>query len=340
MSNFLSPCEETYLRSQHRLEKNGRIRDRIKAVLLSNKGWSHVRIAEALFLDDETVARHIREYQESEKLHLGSGGSHSKLSVEQSEELIEHLSAQVYVKVEDICIHVLSHYGVNYTISGMTSWLHFHGFSYKKPKGSPAKANPVHQADWIGFYEDLQNTTPKDEPIEFGDGVHPTMATKISYGWIRTGTDKLISTTGSRTRMNLMGSINLEDMGVTIRDYDTLNSESMSQHFDLLKEKYPGAPRIHLILDQGRYNTSQETKKAAKNKGIVIHYLPAYSPNLNPIERLWKVMNEYVRDNRYFENAKEFRRSILEFFKITWPKIALDMTDRINDNFQYLKPTL
>lgn len=340
MSNFLSSSEETYLRSQHRLEKNRRVADRMKAVLLSHKGWSHVRIAEALFLDDETVARHIREYQESEKLHLDSGVSYSKLSAEQSEELIQHLSQEVYVKVEEICSHVLSHYGVNYTVPGMTSWLHSHGFSYKKPKGSPAKANPLDQLNWIGFYEDLQNTTPEDEPIEFGDGVHPTMATKISYGWIRTGTDKLISTTGSRTRMNLMGSINLEDMGVTIQDYETLNSESMGHHFDLLRAKYPDAPRIHLILDQGRYNTSQETKEAGQNKGIVIHYLPTYSPNLNPIERLWKVMNEYVRNNRYFENAKEFRRSILDFFKITWPKIARDMTDRINDNFQCLKPTL
>ena len=37
--------------------------------------------------------------------------------------------------------------------------------------------------------------------ILFGDGVHPTMATKITYGWIRTGTRKPIATTSSRTRL-------------------------------------------------------------------------------------------------------------------------------------------
>lgn len=340
MSNFLSPSEETYLKSQHRLEKNGRVRDRIKAVLLSNKGWSHARISEALFLDDETISRHIKDYKETQKLHLNSGGSVSKLSCQQTSELMSHLTEEVYVKVQDICLHVLSRYGVSYTVSGMRSWLHSHGFSYKKPKGTPAKADPVLQAQWIDFYEDLQNTTPEDEPIEFGDGVHPTMATKVTYGWIRKGTDKLISTTGNRARMNLMGSINLESMDVTIGDYEKLNSISMDAHFSLLRSKYPTAPKIHLILDQGRYNTSADTQKAARKKGIVLHYLPTYSPNLNPIERLWKVMNEYVRNNRYFENEKDFRKSILEFFQKTWPKIAPDMIHRINDNFQTLKSAL
>jgi|TARA_B100001964_G_C14113059_1_gene544784 transposase len=340
MNQLLSSSEETRLRSQHRLEKNRRKADRLKAVLLSNKGWSHLRIAEALFLDDETVARHIKEYKETQKLSLDSGGSSSKLTVEQSSELTTHLMEEVYVKVADVCVYVLSKYGVFYTVSGMRSWLQSHKFSYKKPKGTPAKADPEAQAKWIETYEKLMNTLPEDEPIEFGDGVHPTMTTKVTYGWIRTGTDKPILTTGNRTRMNLMGSINLESMEVTIGDYERLNSEAMRSHFSCLRDKYPTATSIHLILDQGSYNTSAETKKSAEEMGIVLHYLPPYSPNLNPIERLWKVMNEYVRNNRFFHSAKEFRRSILDFFEKTWPKIAPNMTDRINDNFQRLKSAL
>ncbi|MCK5819333.1 MAG: transposase, partial [Psychromonas sp.] len=54
----------------------------------------------------------------------------------------------------------------------------------------------------------------------------------------------------------------------------------------------------------------------AKNLNIILHYLPPYSLNLNPIERLWKVMNEYARNNKYFSTAKEFWRSIDEFFLI------------------------
>ena len=340
MKTFLSQSEEEQLRKQHRREKNGRVRDRIKSVLLSNKGWSYMEIAEALLLDDETISRHVKEYKEKKKLFLESGGSASNLSISQTEELIDHITTQTYVKVKEICAHVKTKYGVFYTVSGMTSWLRSHGFSYKKPKGTPAKADPEKQAEWLKYYAKLLNTTPEDEPIEFGDGVHPTMATKVSYGWIRTGTDKLISTTASRTRMNRMGSINLENMGVTIAPYETINSLSMDQHFSLLRSKYPTAQRIHLILDRGSYNTSAETKKSAREKGIVLHYLPPYSPNLNPIERLWKIMNEQCRNNRFFTSAKEFRRSIMDFFEITWPKISHDMVDRINDDFQLLKSAL
>ena len=65
----------------------------------------------------------------------------------------------------------------------------------------------------------------------------PMTATKIGYGWIRKGTDKLIETTASRTRMNLLGSISLETMKVTIRSYKTMNSRAMADHFKKLRPK-------------------------------------------------------------------------------------------------------
>lgn len=205
MNGFLTSSEEQYLRTQHRLEKNRRVADRIKAVLLSHRGWTCQRIAEALLIDDETVATHIKEYKDSQKLHLNSGGSVSKLSAEQSEELVQHLCDHTYVRVGDICAYVLKTYGVSYTISGMTGWLHSHYFSYKQPKGTPCKADPQAQESWVKAYEKLMTEVSEDEPILFGDGVHPTMATKVTYGWIRKGQDKLIETTASRTRMNCLG---------------------------------------------------------------------------------------------------------------------------------------
>jgi hypothetical protein len=50
-----------------------------------------------------------------------------------------------------------------------------------------------------------------------------------------------------------------------------------------------------------------------------IRYYTALSsstqPHLNPIERLWKVMNEYARNSQYFATAKKLRASIETFFK-------------------------
>ena len=49
-------------------------------------------------------------------------------------------------------------------------------------------------------------------------------------------------------------------------------------------------------------------------------------------------MNQHIRNNRYFATAKEFRKSIEQFFSKTWPDIDDDSEDTINDNFEKLKP--
>lgn len=48
------------------------------------------------------------------------------------------------------------------------------------------------------------------------DAVHPTQSTKLSYGWIRKGQDKVIETTGSRTRLNIIGALPLQNIGATV----------------------------------------------------------------------------------------------------------------------------
>jgi len=329
----LTVREKEELESQHSKERDRRVADRIKAVLLAAEGWTQKQIAQALRIRYETVQDHLNDYQNSKKLKPENGGSQSHLNSFQTSELIKHLEDNTYLRAELVCAYVAHAFGVRFTASGMTKWLQRNNFSYKKPKGTPAKADPEKQAEFVQYYEDLLNTILEDEPVEFVDAVHPTMATKITYGWIRKGQDKLISTTASRTRLNLLGSINLESMNVTIAAHETIDSKAMEKHFSALRKKYPKAPKIHVIADRGSYNTSRETKNAAEKYGIVLHHLPPYSPNLNPIERLWKIMNEFARNNRVFKTVADFKQSIDDFIAL-WPKIALSMVDRINDNFQ------
>jgi transposase len=69
---------------------------------------------------------------------------------------------------------------------------------------------------------------------------------------------------------------------------------------------------------------------------IELDYLPPDSPNLNPIEQLWKGMNEKVRTNIYFQNKRDFIAGIDEFFTLTLANIAVRLWSPINDNFQVL----
>ena len=336
MKNFLTAQEITELKAQHKRERDRRIADRIKAVIHKNNGWTNKEIAEALFLDEETVSKHVNEYFANQKLKPENGGSRGNLSSQQIEELDKHLKEKTYETTGQIIKHIEEAYGVTYTQSGVNNLLHRLDFSYKKPTAVPAKADLEKQKQFIEAYEKLKKETPENEPILFGDSVHPTMATKIVYGWIKKGQDKPIATIASRTRVNLTGAICLKDFKIITQSSDTINGESTIEFLKKLKDTYPDAPFIHIILDRAGYNRCQAVNEFARTSNIKIHLLPPYSPNLNPIERLWKFMNEKVRNNKVFSSAEEFRKKINNFFEIIYPKSLDELKSRINDSFQIL----
>ncbi len=158
-----------------------------------------------------------------------------------------------------------------------------------------------------------------DEPVLFIDAVHPTQATKLSDGWIRKGERKTVKTTGSRTRINAVGALNLNALShPVICEYQTINEYNISLFFNEIRKVYPDYNQpLHIILDVAGYHHAALVKDWAEVVNIKLHYLPPYSPNLNPIERMWKVMNEYARNNRYFSNPREFLDTISVFFKQT-----------------------
>lgn len=170
------------------------------------------------------------------------------------------------------------------------------------------------------------------------DSAHPTMATKVVDKWIKKGIDKPIAKTASKTRVNITAAIELSSMKVVSCQPDDRNEQTTINFFDQLKAVYFQAPQSPIILDQSSYHTSNRVKAVAKEKKIQLHYLPPYSPHLNSIERLWKVMNEETRDHVFFSSAKEFREAIRHFFDVKLPKMAGSLRSRMNNNFQTIKP--
>jgi transposase len=334
----LSNDQRVNLDYLHEQTRDGRVRDRIKAVLLRSEGWTTAMISQALRLHESTIIRHINDYIEKEKLQPENGGSTGYLSSVQTKEVIQHLASNTYQCSYQIIDYIYDKHQIRFSISGLNKWLHQHDFSYKKPKGVPHKFDPIKQAEFIKEYEALKAQV-FDEPILFIDAMHPTQATKVSNGWIKTGHDKSIKTTGSRTRLNIVGAIDLNNISAAIVNrYDKVNSETMQAFFETIRQQYPPKKAIHLILDGAGYHRAKDLKEKAEELNIKLYYLPPYSPNLNPIERLWKVMNEHVRNNRYFSTAKQFREQIDDFFQNTLPEIGDTLTSRINDNFQVLNP--
>jgi len=327
------------LKKRHKVCREQKECDRIKAILLRNKDWSASKIADALLIHEKSIKRYIDDYLDKDKLEIQSGGSQGYLTDEQTQSLINHLSDVTYLHQHQIINYIKITFDIEYTVPGINKWLHQNGFSYKKPKSVPHKFDPDEQSDFIEYYTGLKQKLSNDEPLLFMDAVHPTQATKITAGWIRTGVDKPIETTGSRTRLNIVGAIRLGHLADAVIDkYETVNGESIIEFFNKLRTRYKSSKTIHLVLDGAGYHRSALVKEEAKKLNIELHYLPPYSPNLNPIERLWKVMNKYTRNGKYFATAKLFREKIDDFFTTTLPDIADTLNSWINDNFQTLKP--
>lgn len=314
--NFLTDETQAQLRVQHKRERDGRIRDRIKAVLLYDKGWSIPAIAEALLISEDAIREHIAEYRESKKLKPESGGSTEKLSIEQSTQLEEHLKNYTYLYVKDITAHVKTTFSVAYSVPGMRNWLQRHGFSYKKPALVPGKADKQQQMEWLIEYEKLKQNLPKDETIGFIDGVHPTHNVQTAYGWIKKGMRKEIPANTGRSRLNLSGVVDVIDHKVLVQEDEMLNAEATISFLRKIEKAYPTKTKIHIFCDNARYYRNKSVTKYIKDSKIKLHFLPPYSPNLNPIERLWKWMKERVLYNTYYSEFEDFRSSVLGFFTV------------------------
>jgi transposase len=255
----------------------------------------------------------------------------------QAKLLSDYLEQHTYLFVKDIVAYIKSTFEIQYTVGGLTSWLHIAGFSYKKPAVVPGKANRQAQEQWIRDYEKLKTNLSSNEAICFIDGVHPTHNVKLAYGWIKKGQRKEIPTNTGRQRLNLTGAIDIQTKLVLIQQDDTLNAQSTILFLQNLEASYPRSNRIHAFCDNARYYKNKDVTAYLANSKIKMHFLPPYSPNLNPIERLWKLMNEEVLYNRYYESFTSFRDAVLGFLRklVDPPAILLKkITARITDRFR------
>ncbi|MGC8483915.1 MAG: IS630 family transposase [Thermodesulfobium sp.] len=335
MERKLTQQERERLIASHRKERDRKVCDRIKAVLLRDQGYSTQEIAKILLLDEETIRRHIQDYFLKSKLAAENGGGQSYLNKVQTAELIKHLEEKVYLYVKDICAYVEKVFRITYSISGMTKWLQEHHFRYKQPHGVPAKADKQKQAEFVAYYEDLKATKGVDEVIYFGDSTHPQHQTKLMCGWIKKGVRKAEKMTACQKRVNIIGALNIETKEIEARQVDWVNYASLKLFCEQLIEANPQARTIHLFLDNAGYHTGKLFKEWIKTTKIQIHYLPPYSPNLNPIERFWKIMHEQVTYNRYYEKFVDFKNALTGFFG-RMDDYQQTLNSRITDNFQKL----
>lgn len=341
---FLGAEGRSYLQAVVRRpsEKHGVAR-RANAILLLDDGWSCEDVARALYLDDDTVRGWHAAFASGGTQALrrfGWKGSRSKLSPNQEAELVETLSGRLFASTAAVMAHIEKCHGIVYSKPGTIKLLHRLGFDYRKPKGLPAKADAAAQEAFVAAYEKLLNGLEPDEVVYFSDAVHPEYQSRPAHGWVRRGDRPAVRKGKGRERMNLMGALNLETFDLQLVETLKMSTQTTIDLLARLERHNPDKRLIHVVLDRAPVHRGGAVRDwlARPGRRIRLHFLPAYAPNLNAIERLWKVMHEHVTHNRYYDNFRTFAEAIMRFFKSTLPKNWKSIRDTVNDNFHIVRP--
>lgn len=94
---------------------------------------------------------------------------------------------------------------------------------------------------------------------------------------------------------------------------ERINAASAIALFEHLEQQHP-EDRLHVVCDNARSYRSKEVRQWLKGRRIRLVFLPAYAPNLNLIERVWKYLRRTVIDTTYYATFELFREAILGFF--------------------------
>lgn len=305
-----------------RLQKKANLHPRryrkITVLIMLHQGHSVSAIEAALGLDDNTIRRYVRGYEKrglKNFLKDGYIAYSGKLEEHQEEELAAHLDVTLYPDAKSVCDYVRQTYGVKFTVSGMTKLLHRLGFVYKQTKTVPSRADEQAQRDFLeevlpGLLEEVEEG---QAVVYYADGCHPTHNTKTGRGWIRRGQDFEVDCNSGRKRVNINAAVNAIKPEHMVYDIaDSVNAQSTQRLCRQLLRKHPGKT-IYLICDNAGYNRNKDLQEWAKWQRVEFVFLPAYSPNLNLIERLWRFMRKKVIDSIYYDTYAKFRHAIIDF---------------------------
>lgn len=317
-SIHLSPERKKELIEIHRTTKDKKYADRIKTIILLNDGYSKTEIERILLIDKKTIYKYMKDFKKNGLLELLKDDYipyWGKLTKEEQEILIKDLRESLFSTAKEICDHVKRKFNKKFRAESMVKLLHRLGFSYKKTKHVPGKADRKKQEAFVEQYETLRNELKKAEKIYFMDAVHAQHNSLPAYGWIEKGTEYEIKSNTGRDRININGVYSPIDYEVIAKQYGTINAQATINLFEKIEKKHPELKRIYIISDNARYYRSKMVSEYLSTSRITLIPLPAYSPNLNLIERLWKLMKKKVVYNKYYEKFFSFKQAIDFFFK-------------------------
>jgi len=194
-------------------------------------------------------------------------------------------------------------FGVLYSRQYVTELLHNLGFSYQKARFvsdhlDEAKREHWRTAEWPAI---LQAARRRGALLLFGDEASFAQWGSLGYTWALRGQQPLVRTCGRRKGDKVFGLIDYFSGRLFAHGHDGRFTAESYCAFLATVLAATDQPLV-LVQDGARYHTAQDTQAffAAHAARLTVCQLPAYSPDDNPIEHLWRNIKRQNTHNRYF----------------------------------------
>ena len=156
--------------------------------------------------------------------------------------------------------------------------------------------------------------SPSDE-VFYLDEADIDLNPRIGLAYMKRGQQPLVLTPGQNVKYYIAGALNARTGRVLYSHGPRKNSKLFVDAIEVLRRAYRRAKTIHVVLDNYVIHKSRYTLHALEAIGdkIQLHFLPPYSPEHNPIERLWKQLHDNVTRNHRHKTMPSLWQDVVNF---------------------------
>ena len=209
------------------------------------------------------------------------------------------------------------------------------GMKFIKTAPRPGKADPDQQLEFFNetLEPRLQEAAAGERKVFFVDAAHFVMGAFLGMIWCF---ERLfVKTPSGRKRYNILGALDSQSKElIKVANESYINSSSVCELIAAIRNVHSELP-ITLVLDNARYQRCKLVQDFASLMKVELLFLPSYSPNLNLIERLWRLVKAKALKNRYYPNFKGFKAAIDEVLESLGTKYKEELESLLVLKFQF-----
>jgi len=285
----------------------GRIAMRAQMILLSSQGYSVPQIKDIQQTSDVTVYTWIKRFDAEGPAGLYDrprSGRPPKLD-EETEQVITNVVSQsptelgynfTFWTVPLLTAHLYEQFEKQVCSETVRQTLSRLGFRWRRPRWA-APNDPLEAAQQMRVISDAIFRADEKTVILLQDESIFKRLPPLRQMWMRLGQQVRIPTPAQNGYFALYGSLELFSGACFHAFFDKTNSENTVTYLDGLAERYP-ARKIFLIWDHASYHLSGRINAwLDEHPNFTVFYLPKRSPQLNPVEALWRLLKNRVAAN-------------------------------------------